>query len=87
MKRIMTALVFGLLLGPSAATAIEKVAELPDGSYVYRCEFAGAGHKVQVKHLGRGEYLVLRRGSAATGQSGRIKAPSVIEAAKRGCGE
>lgn len=87
MKRLLTALAFGLILAPSAAIALEEVAKLPDGSYVFRCEFAGAGHKVQVKYLGKGEYLVLRRGSAATGESGRLKVSDYVEAAKRGCGE
>ncbi|MDT8447535.1 MAG: hypothetical protein RRB13_11650 [bacterium] len=87
MKKWMLALAGALVLGPLSAQAIEEVSKLPDGSYIFRCEFAGAGHKVQVKYLGQGEYLVLRRGSAATGESGRLKAVDQVEAAKRGCGE
>jgi len=78
---------FLLFVLPFSAMAIEEVRHNNDGSITYRCEFAGSNHLVQVKYMGKGNYLVLRRGSAAQGLEGRVQAPSAVEAGKLGCGE
>lgn len=76
-----------LCLVPLSAFAIEEVKKNNDGSISYRCEFGGTKHEVQVKYLGKGEYLVLRHGSAATGISGKVIAGAPVDAARMGCGE
>ena len=76
-----------LLALPLSASAIEELRRNNDGSVTYRCEFEGSRHLVQVKNLGKGNYLVLRRGSAAAGIEGKVQAPSEVEAGKLGCGE
>jgi len=69
------------------ANAIQKLSKQSDGSFVFRCEYKGSAYKVQVKDLGKGEYMVVSKGRGTTGFTGRVQAPNSEEAARHGCGE
>ena len=85
-RTLALALILGVTFS-APALAIQKLGRQQDGSYIFRCEYKGSAYKVQVKDLGKGEYMVLRKGRGTTGFSGKVQAPNHEEAARHGCGE
>ena len=85
-RSLALAVILGLSFS-APALAIQKLSKQNDGSLLFRCEYKGSAYKVQVKDLGKGQYMVLRKGRGTTGFSGKVSAANPESAARFGCGE